>query len=357
MHKLNFMKIVFQIIFFSIFIISCKEEKYKYEISDFRKELRPSLESLSNEKSLPTKDTVARNFLEENATKDELIKLMDSKNPLLRIIAYRTIVNRQEPEYFDLLLGHLSDTARVKTWIFEDVLEFKQISDLMIRIAHYKNELSPIQKKYLVEKVLLEHPYLDISTWMIQDINPDEKYYNLIKSRAQTKRKFCGDQLSACYALSKFKKNTDVDLLYNVFDENLKNNECVKLIFRSIETFPNEKFYSLLEWYFEMKIKGKLSSKENIYDEVLYFSRAVASYKNQNALSILKYIEQNNTYINRPYWPPANKEYVYKALLISYDPVYDDLIQQIQKEFDKEKLDRIGSLRRDLIEPNEKSEW
>lgn len=351
------MKTVFQIIFFSIFIISCKVEKYKYEISDFRKELRPSLESLSNEESLPTKDTVARDFLEENATKDELIKLMDSKNPLLRIIAYRTIVNRQEPEYFDLLLRHLSDTARVKWWVFDDVLQYKQVSDLMIRTAHYKNGLSPIQKKYLVEKVLLEHPYLDISTWMIQDINPDEKYYNLIKSRAQTKREYCGDQLSACYALSKFKKDNDVDLLYNVFDVDLKNDECVKLIFRSIETFPNEKFYSLLEQYFEMKIKGKLSPKENIYDEVLYFSRAVASYKNKNALSILKYIEQNNTYVNHPYWPPANKEYIYKALLINYDPVYDDLIQQLQKEFDKEELDRIGYLRRDLIEPNEKPEW
>lgn len=356
-HKPNFMKIVLKIIFFLIFIISCKEERYKNEISDFRKELRPSLESLSNEESLPTNDTVARNFLEENATKDELIKLMDSKNPLLRIIAYKSIVNRQEPEYFDLLLGHLSDTARVNFWVFEDELQYKQASDLMIRIAHFQNGLSPIQKKYLVEKVLLEHPYLNISTWMIQDINPDEKYYNLIKSRAQTKREFCRDQLSACYALSKFKKNVDVDLLYKIFDENLKNFECIKLIFRSIETFPNEKFYSLLERYFEMKIKGKLSSKENINDEVLYFSRAVASYKNQNAVSILKYIERNNTYINHPYWPPANKKYVYKAMLINYDPVYDDLIQQLQKEFDKEELDRIGYLRRDLIEPNEKLEW
>lgn len=353
----NFMRTILKIIIFSIFIISCKEEKYKYDISDFRKELKPSLKSLSKEKSLPSKDTIARNFLEENATKEELIKLMDANNPLLRIIAYITIVNRQEPEYFDLLLGHLSDTARVEWWVYDDVLDFKQVSDGMIRKAHYQNGLSPIQKKYLVEKVLLEHPYLDTSTWMIQDIEPSEKYYNLIKQRAENKGEDCKKQLSACYALSKFKKDEDIKLLYNVFEENLIQKNCLIWIFRSIEKFPNEKFFTLLENYFQNNIKGKLTAEKNIFNDVLYFSRAVASYKNEEALTILKYIEQNNTFINKPYWPPANKTYVYKALLINYDPIYDDYIKKIQKEFDKEEINLMGYSKRELLEYNEKSEW
>lgn len=351
------MKTVLQIIILSIFIISCKQGNYKYEISDFRQELQPSLKILSKENSLPSKDTIARNFLEENATKDELTKLMDSKNPLLRIIAYRTIVNKEESQYYDLLIGHLSDTARVKYWVYEDVLDYKQVSDLMIRKAHDRNGLSQIQKKKLVEKVLLEHPYLDISTWMIQDIEPNEKYYNLIKQRAEKRGKNCGEQLSACYALSKFKKDEDINFLYKVFEENLEKGDCIIWIFRSIEKFPNEKFYPLLENYFNKNIKGKLSQNENIFDDILYFSRAVASYKNEKAIKILKYIEQNNTYINKPYWPPANKEYVYKALLINYDPIYDDFIKKIQKEFDKDELNRIGYSKRELLEFNEKSEW
>lgn len=351
------MKTVLQILILSFFISSCKEEKYKYEISEFRKELQPSLKSLLKEKSLPSKDTIARNFIEENATKEELIKLMDSKNPLLRIIAYSTIVNKKESEYFDLLLGHLSDTARVEWWVHEDVLDYTQVSDLMIRKAHYQNGLSPIQKKDLVENVLLEHPYLDISTWMIQDMEPNEKYYSLIKQRANKKREFCDEQLSACYALSKFKKIEDINLLYNVFAENLKEENCLIWIFRSIEKFPNEKLYSLLEKYFDKKVKDKLNSKENIGNDVLFFSRAVASYKNEKAVSILKYIEQNNTYINKPYWPPSNKEYVYKAMLINYSPIYDEFIRKIQKEFDKEELNRIGYTKPELLEDNEKAEW
>ncbi len=282
---------------------------------------------------------------------------MNSENPLLRVVAYITIVNRQEPEYFDLLVGHLSDTARVKLWVYDDVLDYKQVSDLMIRKAHDKYGLSPIQKKNLVGKVLLDHPYLDISAWMIQDIEPNQKYYNLIKHRAEKKGKNCGEQLSACYALSKFKKNDDISLLYKIFEENLKKENCQIWIFRSIEKFPNKKFYSLLENYFNKNIKGKLSPKENIFDDILYFSRAVAAYKNENALTMLKYIEQNDTYINKPYWPPANKKYVYKALLINYDPIYDDFIKKIQKEFDKEELNRIGYSKRELLESIEKSEW
>jgi len=350
------MKRLYQIIIFSIFFTSCKEEKYKYDISDFRTELRPSLKSLSKEKSLPSKDTIARNFIEKNATKEELIKLMDSNSPLLRVIAYRTIVNRQEPEYFDLLINHLSDTAKVNWWYYEDAGNNFYVSELMIRKAHDKNGLTPIQKKHLVEKVLMEHPYLETSTWMIDDINPNEKYYNLIKKRAGLKSDECGEQLSACFALSKFKKKEDVNVLYDVFNQNIKNEYCINWIFRSIEKNPNNKFFPILEDYFNQKIKGKLSAKENIFDDVLYFSRAIAAYKNDNALTILKYIEQNNTYINKPAWPPSNKKYVYKAMLINYDKIYDDLIKQIQSEFKKEDLEKLG-FGRQLLEYDEESNW
>ncbi|WEK68530.1 MAG: hypothetical protein P0Y62_11780 [Candidatus Chryseobacterium colombiense] len=349
-------KTAFKIIIFSFFFVSCKEEKYKYDIFDFSTELQPSLKSLSNEKSLPSKDTIARKFIEKHATKEELIKLMDSKNPILRVIGYKTIVNRQEPEYFDLLKNHLSDTAKVTWWYYEDAGSKFNVSDLMIRKAYEKNGLSPIQKKYLVEKVLLEHPYLETSTWMIQDINPNEKYYNLIRKRAKLKSARCGEQLSACFALSKFKKKEDLNLLHQIFEQNINNDYCITWILRSIEKYPDEKFFPILEDYFNKKIKGKLSAKDNIFDDILYFSRAISAYKNERVLRILKYIEQNNTYINKPYWPPSNKKYVYKAILINYDKIYDDLIKQLQSEFKKEDLDKLG-FGRQLLEYDEESDW
>ncbi|SHL91070.1 hypothetical protein [Chryseobacterium polytrichastri] len=334
--------------------ISCKKE---YEVEDFRKELRPYLARLSKEKFVPVSDTMAKSFLEKNAKKDELIKLMDAKNPLLRVIAYRAIVNKSEPEYFDLLIKHLDDTAKVTWQYYEDASGVFTVSDLMIRKAYDENGLSPIQKKYLVEKVLLEYPFLDVSNWMIKDVDANEKYYNLIKYKSKVENEDkCGDQLIACYALSKFNKKEDVNFLYNVFHNSI-NGYCVESIFKSIEAFPDKIFFKLLKDYFEKNIKNKLTSKENITDDVLYFARAVASYENKDALDMLKYIEQNNTYINRPAWPPSNKIYVLKAVTIHYNKIYDELIKKIKNEMNDCDLKNLGFSNYELLENNDKKDW
>ncbi|MCS3871286.1 hypothetical protein J3D55_004202 [Chryseobacterium ginsenosidimutans] len=292
--------------------------------------------------------------MEKKASKEELIKLMDAKNPILRVVAYRAIVNRNEPEYFDLLTNHLSDTAKVTSWFYEDASDSFFVSDLMIRKAFDKRGLSPIQKKVLTEKVLLEHSYLDVSNWMIQDVDPNEKYYNLIKKRAQTKNEKC-DQLTACYALSKFKKKEDVTFLFNVFKQNI-NGGCKERVFKSIEKFPDPKFFQLLNVYFQNNIKGKLTPKENISDEVLYFARAIAVYKNSESLAILNYIAENNTYINKPYWPPSNKEYVFQAAKIYYDTIYNNLIKKIEKEIDPCELKTLSYRWMDDFR-NENKDW
>ena len=104
------MKRIFLSLSICVFSLSCRKE---YDVNDFSGNLKPYLERLSKEKAIPVSDTVAKNFLERNASKEELIKLMDAKKPLLRVVAYGAIVNRSEPEYFDLLINHLSDTAKV----------------------------------------------------------------------------------------------------------------------------------------------------------------------------------------------------------------------------------------------------
>ncbi|MEJ5104424.1 hypothetical protein [Chryseobacterium sp. MYb328] len=318
------------LIFFCVFI-SCKNEN-RSKLDDFRDELRPYLQRLSKEKKVPVSDTVARNILNKKATKEELIKLMNFEKPLLRVISYREIVNRGETEYFDLLLNHLNDKDKVTWEYYEDAGGSFTVSDLMILKAHDKNGLSPIQKKVLVEKVLLEHPYLEVSDEMIRDIDPDEKFYKLIKDRAQGNNEKCGIQLGAAFALSKFKKKEDVDLLYNLFNKSINRNPCGSFIFKSIERFPDEKFFPLLKMYFEKQVKDQLSPKLNITEEMLFFLRAVAAYKNKEALEILQYIEKNNTYINKGYWPPSNKKYVLKAIHFHYDKIYDELLIKIKNE-------------------------
>lgn len=131
-----------------IFLAGCSgKEEYPYSISDFRSELRPHLKSLASEKSLPVKDTIARNCLEEKSTKEELIKLLNCDNALLRVVAYRAIVNRNEKDYFEILLGHLNDTTKVTWWYYDDVVGNFMVSDLMIRkVEHEKKTVTKSTK-------------------------------------------------------------------------------------------------------------------------------------------------------------------------------------------------------------------
>ena len=325
---------IISILLWACILVSCKKESLS-EVDDFRKELRPYLEKLSKEKTVPGSTNMARSMLNKTATKEELIQLMNFEKPVVRVIAYREIVNRGEPEYFDLLIKHLDDKGKVVWWYYEDAGGYFMVSDLMIRKAHDKDGLSPIQKKFLVEKVLLEHPYLEASDWMIQDIEPNERYYKLIKERAQTVNEKCGIQLGACFALSKFRKKKDVNLLYDIFSKNINNDLCVDFIFKSIERFPDERFFPLLKLYFENKIKGKLNAENNITEEILLFANAVAAYRNKEALEVLQYLEQHDTYINKGFWPPSNKEYVLVALLFHYDKMYDELLSKVKGELNE----------------------
>jgi len=342
-------KIVY--IFIISILFSCgRENPYPNSISDFRPELQVYLKKLAAEKKLPSSDTIARNYIKENCTKEELLKLLKCEDPVLRVIAYRTIVNKNDKDYFKILLGHLNDTTKVTWWYYEDAGGDFMVSDLLIRKAEDSKKLTQSEKNILVDSVLLKHPYLDVSNWMIQDIKPNKKYYLIIKQKAKLKNERCGVQLGACYALSKFKKKEDVELLKNVFTNS--DEICINWTFKSIENFPNIKFFPILENYYQKNIINKLSPDKNVNDDLLYFCRAVASFKNKESLKILEYIETNNTYINKPYWPPSNKRFVFKAINKFKSPLYSDLYDKIKTTINADDMKYI-------FEPeyNERTNW
>lgn len=338
-------------IFIISILFSCgRENPYPNSISDFKPELQVYLKKLASEKKLPSSDTIARNYIKENCTKEELLKLLKCEDPVLRVIAYRTIVNKNDKDYFKILLGHLNDTTKVTWWYYEDACDDFMVSDLLIRKAEDSRKLTQTEKSILVDSVLLKHPYLEVSNWMLQDIEPNEKYYSIIKQKSKVKTYRCGKQLGACYALSKFKKNTDVKLLKSIFLKSDK--DCVVWIFKSIENFPAIEFFPILQNYYQKNIIDKLSPNENVNDDLLYFCRAVAAFKNNEGLKMLEYIEKNNTYINKPYWPPYNKRYVFKAINKFKSPIYSKLLDKIRPTLNKEEM-------KSIFEPeyNERKTW
>lgn len=305
--------------------ISCtRNEQYPYKISDFRSDLRKQLEKLATDNHVPAKDKTATSFLEKECTKEELLQILNCENPILRVISYRTIVNRKEKDYFKILLSHLNDTAKVTWWYYDDAAGSFSVSDIMIRNAEEGNKLSPKEKKELVDSVLLKHPYIAISTWMIQDIDPQEKYYSLIRKRANIETADCGEQMSSCYALSKFKKQEDVPFLKEKFSKCAL--ACPDLVFKSIIAFPDSLFLPILNKYFESYIRKK---KQQSFDELKNYCLALAQYRNQQSLAILTSLTKEKTYPDSWYLP-QNKENVFKALQKFPSPLYDKLYRELK---------------------------
>jgi hypothetical protein len=314
------------LLFIISILFSCgRENPYPNSISDFRPELQVHLKKLASEKQLPSKDTVARNYITESCTKEELLKLIKCEDPVLRVIAYRTLVNKKDKDYFKILLSHLNDTTKVTWWYYEDAANDFMVSDLMIRKVVSEKKLSQIQKDILVDRVLLKHLYLPNSIWMMCEIKPQEKYYSIIKAQALKKVDECS-KLAITYSLARFKKEKDIPLIKQNFKQFSHNINCNNYIFQSIEAFPSKELFPILLKYFNKEIRIK---KPASYEDLKYYCRAIAKYKNDESLLLLEKLLDKENYPDSWYFN-HNQEYVFRAIHKYRAPLYDDLYNELK---------------------------
>jgi hypothetical protein len=341
-----------QIALLLIYILSSctQEQKHTYKNSDFRPALEKHLNKIVAAGALSNSpDTLTRNFLRDSCTKEEVLNLLSCPNPLIKVTAYRAIINRNEPDYFSILKNHLDDTAKVEWWYFDDAADNFMVSDLMIRKAVEAKKLSREQKDAIVDLVLLKHPNLETTNWMIQDISPNEKYYSLIRKKTTTTTTKCGEQMGASYALSKFRKLEDTSLLKNNFIRS--NNSCTDWSFRAIENFPDTTFYSFLNNYFNLHIK---KTEQSGYDDLKYFCRAVAIYKNESSLKILTALTNKQTYHNGWYLS-QNKENVFRAIHKYKCPIYNNLYKKLKPQIADYVLKELNTP--NYSNPFERTTW
>jgi hypothetical protein len=272
-------------------------------------------------------DTLAMTFLRDKCTKGELLKLLSCENPLVRVVSYRAIINRNEPEYFSILLNHLDDTTKVAWWYCVDAVNDFMVSDLMIRKVVHDRKLTQPQKDSLVDEVLTKHICLETAGGMMNEIQPKEKYYSIIKTAAQNKLSSCHD-LSNTYSLAKFKKQEDIPLIKMNFSEFTDNQYCNNYYFQAVEVFPDSAFFPLLTKYFNEVIKKK---KQDGSDVLKYYCRALAQYKNQSSLDILTNLTKKETYPDSWYFS-YNQEHIFRAIHKYPSPLFDSLYNVLKPQ-------------------------
>jgi hypothetical protein len=298
----------------------------------FRPALQRQIDLLSKEKEIPYKDAAMVAYLQDSCSKEELLKLVNHSTPIVRILAYRAIVNREEADFFAILTRHLSDTAKVTWWYYDDVVGDCTVADLMVRKA--EPHLTRPQKDTLIDLVLRGHLYLETAQWMMVDMLADERYYTIIKQQAEMPSDNCHD-LGLTLAIAKFKKPSDVPFIRAKFSVLTDNPYCNDNIFRGIELLPDSSFFTILQRYFTEYVKGQ---KQSSYSDLEVYCRAVAQYKTQSALDILVALTKGSTYPD-DWYLPHNKAYVFKAIhrynCVLYKDLYDQLRPQMDKDFFK----------------------
>lgn len=321
-----------------IYFFSCKGA------DKFRPELQSKIDILSKETTLDYNDSALVSYFKDSCSKDELMRLINYKVPIIRILAYRAIVDRNEGNFFQILKGHLSDTSKVTWFYYDDSADDFMISDLMIRKS--ADKLTRQQKDTLIDLVLTKHIYLGTAKWMIDEMKPNEKYYSIIKEQTKLKSGNCHD-IQLVLAIARFKKRNDVAFLKSKLNNLTDNPYCNDHIFKAIAIFPDSAFFPILQNYFDNYIIRK---KQSAQDDLELYCRAVAQYKNKQAVGILKALTESSTYQDDEYLL-NNKESVFKAIHKYDDSIYSNLCDQLMPQMDKSVFDFMNISLRDWNHP------
>lgn len=295
--------------------------------------LQQKIDHLNHISELGNHDS-ALHYLVDNFSREEMVVSTDHQTPMIRILAYQALLLKKDPGFFTILKRHLSDTQQVQWWYADDVADSTTIADLMITKA--SGRLNRLQKDTLIDLVLSGHTNLETAKRMIKEIPPQEKYYAIIRKEAARASTECHD-LRLIFALAKFKKESDTGLIRSKIAGLTDNEYCNNHIFRAIEVFPNPSFFPILEQYLEQYIRKDKFAAD---DDFSFYCKALAQYKNKQALRVLTALTKGPTYPdsrNLEY----NKQAVFRAIYQYNCALYQGLYKTLKPQMPKDVLEDI----------------
>lgn len=317
---------------------SCKEKtKPPYAIKDFSQAIQPYLKEMvrkpivnENEKAVDAYDSII--------SKKELIQLAACEHPVLRAEALLMMARREDENYSDFFMSHLSDTAIIIVEGGEFGYSFKKVSDLLLEKYNWRTEK---ERNKAVEEVVTNHNYLSSSYKVLLDFGPDEKYYKFIRAMAQRKRRYHNELDYALLALARFKKKDDIPLIKKQMMENtlfLDN-----LSFWLIKEFPDDSYWEVVRRFAEryyMSSSPVYNDKE--YENSAEFVRFLASCKNDSAANILNDLindADKKFHLYTEVAVSAKKE-LYYAIWENKCKAYAELIPRIQPYINEQEKRR-----------------
>ncbi|WP_162944922.1 hypothetical protein [Flavisolibacter nicotianae] len=320
-----------------IFYSCNNSSKYPYAIKDFGKKLQPYLVKIVDKGIVMHSDSALRHM----ATDAELERLGMSEHPILRATAFREMLQRKSFNHFDILMAHLDDTALVFTDAGEFGIWDRKVSDDILQEAAWKTKEA---KAKTVDQVLTKHNFLRSAYIILEDLEPQQKYYPFIKDMATRQRRvdpYGGDEVPfgdleyALYGLSKFKRQADIDIIKQRLMANIW--KLSRTSFRLLKEYPDTAYFDVLQTYhhrqfykFSGKRPGGFSGFPSDRAAPEDFIQALVAQQNEKSAGLLDTIL---TYLPK-YTSLSDKESIINVLIEEvWDhpcPAYAALRQKIK---------------------------
>lgn len=309
-----------------LWLISCAHARPRsYAIRDFPEKLQPYLQQAIDLGVFRYDDPPV--YLQDSTTDDELVRLSEAENPLLRLIALDARANRPGFDPTQVLMTHLDDTAAV--FLDQGGIEALKatVSDVLVVRGVWKTESA---RDSLAVDILLHHSRLDAVYRAIEHVPLLPQYHDRIQEIAlRPQSAFPGEAMTALAVLAQYRRKEDIPFIRDLLVEN-ENRLTVKA-FDLMRHFPDSSYLPLLERYYPRGFDRDLYRLRNELVPKAYI-RTLATYEQDTCAAILASILRSPA----PYRLRPARDYfwddVLQAVWSNRCPAYETLLSRYGKD-------------------------
>lgn len=269
--------------------------------------------------------------LKKNASVEELIMLTNHPNGVVRCYSFWALLRLKNIDLFSIVKNHLGDDTIVQTQ-FGCSGDYEKVGDFYIQLVttDYEDEddenvntklLNERQLKELDSLLIYSENNLSMRFDAISKAEPTEALYPKVRDLVIKE-----NNQSALVTLSKYKNPNDIELILKNRDkdQNDDGESGYFYTFRAIQNFPDSHFFPFLE-----KRLYETLDNDHFSNEWLELYSAIAAYKNQKALELLKV---PFTKVKHQNIKEYHIKFVYEAILAFKCELYNDLLWKIWQD-------------------------
>jgi hypothetical protein len=286
------------------------------------------------------------NLISREFSIQELEKLTNNKTPKTRIFFYNYLIKYQPNSCFAICLDHLKDSTRLLTSTSYDTQHSFSIGELMIKKAREKNIFS-VQENKTLDSIIVTHvkEYNHLESLFYYYLHKNEKtprveFYNLIKDLVSANNQSnYFNQISLINYFSNYNTKTDYKIIKNYIRTSLTKDNTIYFnpTLEFIRNNPKQYYFDILTNFYNQNILNKTMRCDECFFELKLFCDAISKFHNNETISILNDLLNNQKYISKCNYL-AKYEQFYYLLKKTNDPYYSQIIKNLEHKIDKQIL-------------------